>query len=80
MRSLQIRPCLVAAILCILSPLSGLAQEPAVRGEVSYITFQVPGAFETLPASINDSMVVTGSYTATRMPPARLALYEARTA
>jgi hypothetical protein len=63
MCSLQVRHCLVAT-LCVLSPLFCAAQEPAVSNEVSYVSFQVPGALGTYPASINSANTVTGDYVA----------------
>jgi hypothetical protein len=59
---LEIRPFLVAAILCVLSPLFCVAQEPAVSSEVSYVSFEIPGALGTYPMSINNSMAVAGYY------------------
>jgi hypothetical protein len=59
--SLKISHCLVAT-LCALSPLFCTAQEPAVTNEVSYLSFEVPGALGTYPMSINNSMTVTGYY------------------
>jgi len=58
---LKTRHCLVAA-LCMLSPLFCAAQEPAVSHEVSYLSFQVPGALGTYPMSVNSTMAVTGYY------------------
>jgi hypothetical protein len=52
----------LAATLCMLSPLFCAAQEPAVSNEVSYVSFQVPGALGTFPMSINSTMAVTGYY------------------
>jgi len=60
MCSLKIRHCLVT--LCMFSPLFCGAEEPAVSNEVSYLSFQVPGALGTYPMSINNSMTVTGYY------------------
>ena len=48
--------------LCMLTPLFCGAEEPAVSNEVSYLSFEVPGALGTYPMSINNSMVVTGYY------------------
>jgi hypothetical protein len=48
--------------VCMLSPLFCYAQEAAASGEVSYLSFQVPGALGTYPMSINSSMTVTGYY------------------
>jgi hypothetical protein len=61
MCSLKIRHCLVAT-LCTFSSLFCAAQEPAVSSEVSYLSFEVPGALGTYPMSINNSMAVTGYY------------------
>ena len=50
------------AALCILGLLFCAHQELAAGSEVSYLTFQVPGALGTYPMSINNSMAVTGYY------------------
>jgi hypothetical protein len=50
------------ATLCLLGPLFCSAQEPAVSNQVSYLSFEVPGALGTYPMSINASMAVTGYY------------------
>jgi hypothetical protein len=55
-------PVALVATLCMLGLLTCAAQEPAESSEVSYLSFQVPGAFETNPVGINDSNEVTGSY------------------
>ena len=60
MGSLKICHCLVT--LCMLSLLFCAAQKPALSSEVSYLSFEVPGALGTYPMSINASMVVTGYY------------------
>jgi hypothetical protein len=55
--------CIVlVATLCLLSPLFCAAQEPAVNNQVSYLSFEVPGALGAYPMSINASMAVTGYY------------------
>jgi hypothetical protein len=61
MSFLKTRHCLVAT-LCMLSPLFCVAQKAAVINEVSYLSFEVPGALGTYPMSINASMAVTGYY------------------
>jgi hypothetical protein len=61
MCSSKVCHCLVVT-LCIFIPLFCAAQEPAVSSEVSYLSFEVPGALGTYPVSVNDSMVVTGYY------------------
>jgi hypothetical protein len=48
--------------VCMFSPLFCYAQEAAASGEVSYLSFQVPGALGTYPKGINNSMTVTGYY------------------
>jgi hypothetical protein len=58
---LKLRHCVVAP-LCMFGLLFCAAQEPAESSEVSYLSFQVPGALGTYPMSINASMVVTGYY------------------
>jgi hypothetical protein len=60
MCSLKIRHCLFA--LCMVSLLFCAAQEHAVGSEVSYLSFEVPGALGTYPMSVNNSMAVTGYY------------------
>jgi hypothetical protein len=55
------RHCLVAAV-CVVSPLPFAAQEPVLSDEVSYLSFEVPGALGTYPMSVNNSMAVTGYY------------------
>ena len=44
--------------MCMLSPLLCAAQQIGPH----FISFQVPGAEQTLPMSVNDSMTVTGSF------------------
>lgn len=61
MCSWKIRHCLVAT-LCLFSSLFCSAQESAISSEVSYLSFEVPGALGTYPMSINDSTAVTGYY------------------
>jgi hypothetical protein len=51
-----------AAAVCLLSPLFCAAQQPTASDEVSYLSFEVPGALGTYPMSINNSMAVTGYY------------------
>jgi hypothetical protein len=46
----------------MVTPLFCAAEEPAASNEVSYLSFQVPGALGTYPMSINASMAVTGYY------------------
>jgi predicted membrane protein len=58
---LKLRQCVVAP-LCMLGLLFCAAQESAESSEVTYLSFQVPGALGTYPMSINASMVVTGYY------------------
>jgi hypothetical protein len=58
---LMMIPRFLVVTLCMLS-LSFCAQEPAVSSEVSYLSFEVPGALGTYPMSINNSMAVTGYY------------------
>jgi hypothetical protein len=48
--------------LCGFSPLLCAAQEGIASDEVSYLSFQVPGALGTYPMAINNSMTVTGYY------------------
>ena len=61
MCSWKIRHCLVA-ISCMCSSLLCAAQESVISNEVSYQSFEVPGALGTYPMSINNSMAVTGYY------------------
>jgi hypothetical protein len=61
MCSLKVRHCLVVT-LCIFIPLFCAAQEAAVSSEVSYVSFEIPGALGTYPMGINNSMAVTGYY------------------
>jgi hypothetical protein len=61
MCSSRVRHCLVVT-LCIFIPLFCAAQEAAVSSEVSYVSFEIPGALGTYPMSINNSMAVTGYY------------------
>jgi hypothetical protein len=55
-------PRFMAAALCVLGPLTCVADGGDINGEASYISFSVPGAFGTYPMSINVSMSVTGYY------------------
>jgi hypothetical protein len=55
-------PRFLVAALCVLSSLFCAAQEPTASSEVSYLSFEVPGALGTYPMSINNSMAVTGYY------------------
>jgi hypothetical protein len=48
--------------LCIVTLRSCAAQETSVSNEVSYLSFQVPGALGTYPMSVNSTMAVTGYY------------------
>jgi hypothetical protein len=52
----------IIGALCVLSSLFYAAQERALSSEVSYVSFEVPGALGTYPMSINDTMSVTGYY------------------
>jgi uncharacterized membrane protein len=61
MCSSKIRHCLVA-MSYMFSSLLCAAQEPVISNEVSYQSFEVPGALGTYPMSINNSMAVTGYY------------------
>jgi hypothetical protein len=60
MNSSKIRHCLVT--LCMFISLFCAAQAPALVSELSYLSFEVPGALGTYPMSINNSMAVTGYY------------------
>jgi hypothetical protein len=57
----MVRHCVLVAS-CVLSSQFCAAQEPAVSNQVSYLSFEVPGALGTYPMSINNSMAVTGYY------------------
>jgi hypothetical protein len=55
-------PRLIAAVLCVLGPLTCAAQGGGINGEATYVSFSVPGSDGTYPMSINASMTVTGYY------------------
>jgi uncharacterized membrane protein len=55
-------PRFIVAALCVLGPLTCVAQEGTISGEATYISFSVPGALGTYPMSINASLEVTGYY------------------
>ena len=52
----------IAAALCVLGSLTGIAHGSNINGEASYISFKVPGSAGTYPMAINSSMTVTGYY------------------
>jgi hypothetical protein len=58
--------CGLISLACLLCPTLGLSQhpEPDCNHLTTYhfVYFQVPGAAVTNPSSINDSLVITGSY------------------
>jgi hypothetical protein len=60
---------LVAAVLCVLGPLTCAAQGGSINGEASYVSFSVPGSVGTYPMSINASMTVTGYYYVAHVTP-----------
>ena len=60
---------LIAAVLCVLGPLTGAAQGGSINGEASYVSFSVPGSVGTYPMSINASMTVTGYYYVAHITP-----------
>jgi hypothetical protein len=62
----------IAAVLCVLGPLTCAAQGRSINGEASYVSFSVPGSLGTYPMSINASMTVTGYYYVARYMPTYL--------
>jgi hypothetical protein len=62
-------PRLIAAVLCVLGPLTCAAQGGSINGEASYVSFSVPGSVGTYPMSINSLMTVTGYYYVAHVTP-----------
>jgi hypothetical protein len=65
-------PRLIAAVLCVLGPLTCAAQGGGINGEATYVSFSVPGSVGTYPMSINASMTVTGYYYVAHVTPTLL--------
>jgi hypothetical protein len=60
--SLTMIPRFMAAVLCVLGPLTCVAYGGNINGEATFVSFSVPGTVGTYPMSINASMTVTGYY------------------